>query len=170
MAARAKAKQPAKKRQQRATSNIFAMFDQSQIKEFKEAFNIIDHDRDGFISSDDLRDMFASLGKVVPDAEIEAMVREAPGDLNFTMFLTLFGEKLTGSDPEDVIRNAFLALDEERTGKISEDRLRELLMSMGDRYTEDEVDELFKDAPIKNGLFDYQEFVKILKHGRKDQD
>lgn len=45
MATRAKAKQPAKKRPQRATSNIFAMFDQSQIQEFKEAFNIIDHDR-----------------------------------------------------------------------------------------------------------------------------
>jgi Ca2+-binding EF-hand superfamily protein len=45
MAARMKAKQPAKKRPQRATSNIFAMFDQSQIQEFKEAFNIIDHDR-----------------------------------------------------------------------------------------------------------------------------
>jgi len=44
MASRAKAK-PAKKRQQRATSNIFAMFDQSQIQEYKEAFNIIDHDR-----------------------------------------------------------------------------------------------------------------------------
>ncbi|CAF4167255.1 unnamed protein product [Rotaria sp. Silwood2] len=114
--------------------------------------------------------MFASLGKVVPDAEIEAMIREAPGDINFTMFLTLFGEKLTGSDPEDVVRNAFLALDEERTGTISEERLRDLLMSMGDRYTDEEVDELFKDAPIKNGLFDYQEFVKILKYGRKDQD
>ena len=44
MASRAKAKPP-KKRQQRATSNIFAMFDQSQIQEYKEAFNIIDHDR-----------------------------------------------------------------------------------------------------------------------------
>lgn len=86
------------------------------------------------------------------------------------MFLTLFGEKLTGSDPEEVIRNAFVALDEEGTGKISEERLREFLMSMGDRYTEDEVDEFFKDAPIKNGFFDYQEFVKILKYGRKDQD
>lgn len=88
----------------------------------------------------------------------------------FAVFLTLFGEKLTGSDPEDVIRNAFAALDEENTGKISEDRLRDLLMSMGDRYTEEEVEEFFKDAPVKNGLFDYQEFVKILKYGRKDQD
>jgi hypothetical protein len=49
MAARVKAKQPAKKRQQRATSNIFAMFDQSQIQEYKEAFNIIDHDRVYFL-------------------------------------------------------------------------------------------------------------------------
>ncbi len=47
MASRAKAKPP-KKRQQRATSNIFAMFDQSQIQEYKEAFNIIDHDRVNF--------------------------------------------------------------------------------------------------------------------------
>ena len=86
------------------------------------------------------------------------------------VFLTLFGEKLTGSDPEDVIRNAFLALDEERTGKISEERLRELLMTIGDRYNDEEVDELFKEAPIKNDLFDYQEFVKILKYGKKDQD
>ena len=49
MASRAKAKPP-KKRQQRATSNIFAMFDQSQIQEYKEAFNIIDHDRVFIIS------------------------------------------------------------------------------------------------------------------------
>jgi hypothetical protein len=31
-----------KKRAQRATSNVFAMFDQDQISEFKEAFNMID--------------------------------------------------------------------------------------------------------------------------------
>ncbi len=187
MASRAKAKPP-KKRQQRATSNIFAMFDQSQIQEYKEAFNIIDHDRvqfinflyfvffyflfyqDGFISGDDLKDMFASLGKVVDDAEIDAMIREAPGDINFTMFLTLFGEKLTGTDPEEVIKNAFMSLDEDGSGQISDERLRELLMTIGDRYTDEEVDELFKEAPIKNDLFDYQEFIKILKYGRKDED
>ena len=53
-----------KKRAQRATSNVFAMFDQDQIQEFKEAFNMIDQNRDGFIDNDDLKDMLASLGKV----------------------------------------------------------------------------------------------------------
>ena len=54
-----------KKRAQRATSNVFAMFNQDQIQEFKEAFNMIDHNRDGFIDNEDLHDMLASLGKVI---------------------------------------------------------------------------------------------------------
>lgn len=53
-----------KKRAQRATSNVFAMFDQAQIQEFKEAFNMIDQNRDGFIDKEDLHDMLASLGKL----------------------------------------------------------------------------------------------------------
>lgn len=42
---------------------------------------------------------------------------EAPGPINFTMFLTMFGEKLNGTDPEDVIRNAFACFDEEASGR-----------------------------------------------------
>ena len=63
MSSRAKAKKTTKKRAQRATSNVFAMFDQAQIQEFKEAFNMIDQNRDGFVDKEDLHDMLASLGK-----------------------------------------------------------------------------------------------------------
>ncbi|KAF5918151.1 hypothetical protein HPG69_002792 [Diceros bicornis minor] len=75
-----------------ASSNVFSMFDQSQIQEFKEvrsgsqedsplgqglglsrwvaaqslclcqAFTIMDQNRDGFIDKEDLRDTFAALG------------------------------------------------------------------------------------------------------------
>uniref|UniRef100_A0AC34F3X5 EF-hand domain-containing protein n=1 Tax=Panagrolaimus sp. ES5 TaxID=591445 RepID=A0AC34F3X5_9BILA len=152
----------------RTTSNVFAMFGQAEIQEFKEAFNLIDQNHDGFIDASDLHDMFASLGKEVTDDFIEKMINEAPGQINFTMFLTLFGEKLTGTDPEEVIRNAFVCFDEENTGYISEDRLRELLTTMGDRYTDDQVDELFRDAPIVDGKFNYVEFTRMLKHGTKD--
>lgn len=56
-------------------------------------------------------------GKNPTDDYLEAMMNEAPGPINFTMFLTMFGEKLNGTDPEDVIRNAFACFDEEGTGK-----------------------------------------------------
>ncbi|XP_059200500.1 myosin, light chain 12, genome duplicate 2 isoform X1 [Centropristis striata] len=169
-----------KKRPQRATSNVFAMFDQSQIQEFKEAFNMIDQNRDGFIDKEDLHDMLASLGKNPTDEYLETMMNEAPGPINFTMFLTMFGEKLNGTDPEDVIRNAFACFDEEGTeskpgllgeGIIQEEYLRELLTTMGDRFTDEEVDELFREAPIdKKGNFNYVAFTRILKHGAKDKD
>ncbi|KAL4623634.1 myosin regulatory light polypeptide 9-like [Arapaima gigas] len=160
-----------KKRPQRATSNVFAMFDQSQIQEFKEAFNMIDQNRDGFIDKEDLHDMLASLGKNPSDEYLEGMMSEAPGPINFTMFLTMFGERLNGTDPEDVIRNAFACFDEEGSGVIHEDHLRELLTTMGDRFTDEEVDELFREAPIdKKGNFNYTEFTRILKHGAKDKD
>lgn len=40
---------------------------------------------------------------------IESMISEASGSINFTMFLTLFGEKLTGTDPEEV-KDVFMFL------------------------------------------------------------
>jgi len=158
----------AKKRAQRATSNVFAMFDQTQVQEFKEAFNMIDQDRDGFISNEDLKDMMASLGQVQSDAEIDAMIKEAPGAINFTMFLTLMGEKLNGTDPEDVIRNAFKCFDKDGSGFISEDAMRELLKSMGERFTEAECDDMFEEAEVdKKGNFNYLEYVRLIKHGPK---
>ena len=39
------------------------------------------------------------------------------------MFLTMFGEKLNGTDPEDVIKNAFQCFDEDGSGKIDEGNL-----------------------------------------------
>ncbi|CAJ0919516.1 unnamed protein product [Ranitomeya imitator] len=56
-------------------------------------------------------------------------------------------------------------------GHIPEEYLRELLTTMGDRFTDEEVDELFREAPIdKKGNFNYIEFTRILKHGAKDKD
>lgn len=146
------------------------MFDQAQIQEFKEAFNMIDQTRDGFVDKEDLKDMLASLGQEPDDKTVDGMMSEAPGPLNFTMFLTLFGEKLNGTDPEDVIKNAFGCFDDEGSGYIHEDRLRELLTTMGDRFTDDEVDQMFRGAPIDSqGRFDYVAFTRILKHGTKDE-
>lgn len=33
-----------------------------------------------------------------------------------------------------------------------------------------QVDEMYREAPIKHSMFDYIEFTRILKHGAKDKD
>nr|QDH43406.1 myosin regulatory light chain [Choanoeca flexa] len=167
MAAR-RAQTKRKKRTARATSNVFAMFSEQQIQEFKEAFSLIDDNHDQKIDMDDLSKMFDSLGQNPGPGELEKMMDEAPTELNFTMFLTLFGDKMTGTDPEDVIKNAFACFDPNSTGKINDERLRELLTTMGDRFTEAEVEEMYKYAPIdSSGGFDYREYTSILKNGSR---
>ncbi|WP_237742030.1 hypothetical protein, partial [Herbaspirillum rubrisubalbicans] len=49
---------------QRGSSNVFSMFEQSQIQEFKEAFGCIDQNRDGIINKADLKETYAQLGKL----------------------------------------------------------------------------------------------------------
>lgn len=157
-----------KKRPVRQNSNIFAMFDQNQIAEFKEAFSIVDDDQDGFIRKPDLQKTFQSLGQNISDEDLEDMINEAPDPnfINFTMFLTLMGEKLSGTDPENEILLAFEVFDEKKTGFINADIFREHMTSMGDRFTDEEVDVLFKGAPVDSkGNFNYREFARILKHG-----
>ncbi|XP_071011195.1 myosin light chain 5-like [Oncorhynchus clarkii lewisi] len=54
-------------RAQRASSNVFSMFKQTQIQEFKEVFTLTDQDRDGFIDKEDLKDTYESPGRYFND-------------------------------------------------------------------------------------------------------
>lgn len=152
-----------------ATSNVLTKFNQRVIQEMKEAFTMIDQNRDGFIDVNDLREMFSSLGRTPDDKDLKEMLAEAPGPLNFTMFLSLFSEKLSGTDPEDTIRNAFAMFDNERKGKLSEEYIKDLLENMGDNFTKDEMRQTFKEAPLEGGKLDYERFVQIIKGSSQDE-
>merc|ERR1711976_144721 len=156
------------KRAQRATSNVFALFNQAQIQEFKEAFTMIDQDRDGVINNNDLGAIFQQIGREPDPKTIKAMLDEAPGQLNFTHFLTLFGEKLHGTDPESTLRDAFIMFDADNTGKLHEEYVKDLLMNVGDQFSKDEVKQTWKEAPIEGGQLDYLKFVQISKRGKED--
>ncbi|XP_018429167.1 PREDICTED: myosin regulatory light chain 10 [Nanorana parkeri] len=163
----------AKKRADGAGSNVFSMFDQSQIQEFKEAFTIMDQNRDGFIDKGDLRDTFAALGRInVKSEELDDMVKEAPGPINFTVFLTMFGEKLKGTDPEETILNAFKIFDPDGKGHIKADYIREMLTTQADRFSQEEISQMFNAfRPDVAGNLDYKNLCYVITHGEeKDQE
>jgi len=156
------------KRAQRATSNVFAMFNQSQIQEFKEAFTMIDQNRDGIIDQSDLQAIYQQIGRDPDPKTLEEMLKESPGQLNFTHFLTLFGEKLHGTDPEMTLRTSFQMFDPDGKGTMPEEYFKELLMNTGDQFSKDEIKKTWKEAPIEGGQLDYMKFVTYIKRGKED--
>merc|ERR1719430_826462 len=78
------AKGAGSKKAKKSGSNIFAMFSQRQIQEFKEAFGIMDCDKNGLSSEDDLVSAFAAVGKSISSGEASNMLSESPGPVNFT--------------------------------------------------------------------------------------
>uniref|UniRef100_A0A3B3QCS4 Myosin light chain 5 n=1 Tax=Paramormyrops kingsleyae TaxID=1676925 RepID=A0A3B3QCS4_9TELE len=148
-----KKKEGGAKRAQRASSNVFSMFEQTQIQEFKE----VGH-----------RPTTQSLN--VKDNELEDMLKEASGPINFTMFLNLFGEKLHGTDPEETILNAFRMFDPEAKGHIHKDVLQHLLMTQADKFTAEEVNQMFQSSNIDtSGNLDYKSLCYIITHGEEQE-
>merc|ERR1711936_1099631 len=125
------------KKAKRSGSNIFAMFSQRQIQEFKEAFGIMDTDKDGILSASDLTAAFGAVGKSISDGEASGMLSEAPGPMNFTQMVTLFAGKMAGgSDDDDVILQSFEAF--EIDGKIDAEAFRHSLMTFGNKFSASE--------------------------------
>jgi myosin regulatory light chain 12 len=164
--AAAEEKKPEEKKK---IGNVFALFSQPQIQEFKEAFTMIDNDRDGIIGEDDLAAIFQSTGREADSKTLKEMLKECPDKINFTHFLTLFGEKLHGTDSETALRDAFKLFDEEKTGKLHEEYVKDLLQNVGDQYSKDEVKQVWKEAPIEGGTLDYLKFVLLIKRGNQEE-
>lgn len=157
------------KRAKAATSSVLTKFTQNQIQEMKEAFTMIDQNRDGLIDVSDLKEMYSNLGVTPQDSVLQGMVKEAPGQLNFTGFLGLFSEKAAGTDPEETLKNAFAMFDSDNTGFIPEEYMKDLLENMGDNFTKDEIRQVWKEAPFSGGKLDYNAFAAKIK-GKEDDN
>merc|ERR1711879_867368 len=123
-------KKDLKKKSKKSTSNVFSQFEQQQIQEFKEAFQMIDVDRNGIITVGDLKATYASLGvRNIDQDMLENMVSEAGAPINFTIYLNMLADKLHGTDPEDVILKAFKIFDPENKGVVHKQYICDVLKS-----------------------------------------
>merc|ERR1711970_112012 len=134
-------------------ANIFESFSHSAIQQFKEAFGIMDTDKDGLLSASDLVAAFGAHGKSIGSGDAQAMLDEVDGPMNFTQMVTLFATKMAGgSDDDDVILASFEAFEQD--GKIDAETFRAQLMTFGNKFSASEVDDAFAEFKIDDGQID----------------
>uniref|UniRef100_A0A182PEQ6 EF-hand domain-containing protein n=1 Tax=Anopheles epiroticus TaxID=199890 RepID=A0A182PEQ6_9DIPT len=157
---------PGNSTRKRGSSNVFTSLEQHQIAELRELFNLLDTNRSGVIEREDLRAMLTIWNDAAPTEEkLDEMLAETHElPLNFTLFLTMFAQKLRGTDPPEVMLSAFQCFDTHQDGTVDPAELRHWLTTQGDhRLTDEQVNEIFgRLTTLENGRLRYTNFVKLL--------
>ncbi|RLN52106.1 hypothetical protein BBJ29_001640 [Phytophthora kernoviae] len=140
---------------------------EEQIAEFKEAFSLFDKDGDGTITTKELGTVMRSLGQNPTEAELQDMINEVDADgngtIDFPEFLTMMARKMKDTDSEEEILEAFKVFDKDGNGFISAAELRHIMTNLGEKLTDEEVDEMIREADIDgDGQINYEEFVKMM--------
>ncbi|XP_063507950.1 calmodulin-1-like [Pongo pygmaeus] len=145
---------------------------EEQISEFKEAFSLFEKDGDGTITTKELGTAMTSFGQNPTEAELQDMISELDADGNSTVdfreFLTMTARKIKDTDSEEEIRDAFSVFEQDGHGSISAAEFHHLMTNLGEKLTDEEVDEIIREADTdSDGQVNYEEFIQMMTAKRR---
>ncbi|XP_037905586.1 calcium-binding protein E63-1 isoform X3 [Hermetia illucens] len=148
--------------------------------DLRTAFDLLDRNRDGRVTANELQFMLKNLGINVRDELIDDLIKDAShtgnGLINEAEFLQWVGRiqalreepESTGKPDEDddVTQDliaAFRVFDRDGNGFISRDELQTAMEMIGESLTETQLTELLTIADLdKDGRINYEEFTRLL--------
>jgi len=150
----------------RTQSNEYGL-SEDQVAEFKEAFMLFDKDHDGRITEAELGVVMRSLGQKPTETDLRGMVKEVDkdgnGSIEFDEFLLMMARKLRAVDGEEEMHQAFKVFDKNGDGFITFDELKRVMCSIGERLTDEEIEDMIKEADLNGDKkIDYKEFITII--------
>ena len=85
------------------------------------------------------------------------------GKIELDEFITLMSRNSPDTQTEDEVINPFRVFDKEGNGLIATAELKHIMMTIGDKMTEAEADEMIHEADIDDdGVINYEEFVRMM--------
>uniref|UniRef100_A0A669C4X4 Calmodulin-like 4a n=1 Tax=Oreochromis niloticus TaxID=8128 RepID=A0A669C4X4_ORENI len=136
-------------------------------KFYKECFSLYDKNQNGKINNKDLITVMRCLGTSPTPGEIRRHLQvhkiEKSAEVDFSTFLSIMHRQIQQEDPKVEILEALKMTDKQKKGYIEASELRAKLTMLGEKLTNKEVDDLFREAHIKsNGMVKYEEFTAML--------
>ncbi|MCJ1454382.1 Calmodulin [Mycoblastus sanguinarius] len=122
--------------------------------------NEIDMDHSGSISFDGRPPNPFALDSILS----LVITKMSPLLKHTTEFATVMAQKLKSTDTEAELRAAFNVFDRDGNGTINKEELVQIMKSIGEGFTDEEIEEMMKEADKDgNGTIDYDEFVQLVK-------
>ncbi|CAF4523426.1 unnamed protein product, partial [Rotaria socialis] len=112
--------------------------------------------------------VLADLGYNVPESELTTLINQLDMDKSGTIefeeylsfMLTFIKKNIT---TEDNLKDAFNLFDQNNDGYIETKDLREIMTNLGERITDEDIDEMMREADIdKDFKVNFYEFQRIM--------
>lgn len=119
------------------------------------------------VRTSELKQLLASVGHAVSEKESNQFVRQYSldprGVFNFPEFLRMVSDRCRLDASHEEMREIFSIFDKDGNGSISSVELRHVMSNLGERLTDDEVEEMIREADTDgDGEIDFEEFVKMV--------
>jgi calmodulin len=128
--------------------------------EVKAMIDEIDDSGDGAISFDEFIYMMVKKIDKIEEAEPESENKEVTNNEDEN------ANKKGGYEvpDDDEILKAFQVFDTDKSGTLNKIELRHILTKIGDKFSDEEVDDIFRQADLDgSGEIDYKEFIKYWR-------
>ncbi|KAK0167232.1 hypothetical protein PV327_004659 [Microctonus hyperodae] len=158
----------------------------AQMKEFEEAFNLFDKDRDGSITKEELGRVMRGLGQFARTEELRTMLEEidtdGDGNVSLVEFVKIVSNIGNASAAEQTnlsqeqqeeqeLRDAFRVFDKHNRGYITASDLRAVLQCLGEDLSEEEIEDMIKEVDEDgDGRIDFYEFARSLVDPGTDEE
>lgn len=138
---------------------------EEQIADFKEAFSLFDKDGDNRIKTSELGLLVRALNQNPTEAEVRKFITEIDpeetGMFSFPDFVALMARNIQTVDAEEELLDALRVF--EREGTVQAATLKHLVCHMGEKFTEEEADDMIRRAnPDADGNINYEAFARLL--------
>ncbi len=141
---------------------------EDQRQEIREAFDLFDTDGSGTIDAKELKVAMRALGFEPKKEEVIKMINEVDTDgsglVRIEDFSRLMSMKILNRDPKEEILKAFKLFDDDNTGRISFKNLKRVAKELGEKLTDEEIQEMIDEADRDgDGEVNEEEFVRIMR-------
>jgi len=138
-------------------------------EEFQETFQLFDNRGDGKIQVNQVGDVLRALGQNPTEAEVKKLTQSHRQDerISFEVFLPMYSSisKNKSSDTAEDFIEGLRHFDKDGNGYISAAELRHLLTTLGEKLSDEEVEQLVTGHEDSQGNVNYEEFVRAVMSG-----
>ncbi|CAF0902918.1 unnamed protein product [Adineta steineri] len=142
----------------------------ANLTEIRDVFSLYDDRGDNHIPKHYLGEALRALGLNPTEAEIRFLLTDLQRieRLSMQQFQIIFERLNQRKDnvvPAEEFIDGLRVFDKDGNGLIPATELRHLLTTLGERLTDDEVEQLISEFEDKKGMIMYEDFIKaVLQH------